>query len=816
MFRHLGNLLSKCWFIVLALWIAAFVTLRMTAPPFNDVAKGGEFVFLPDSMSSRQAEMLFSRAFPDRRTTSNIVIVVQRDTDKGLTDADKEFITDKLTPAIVDVRDKSNGTPKSKSDDSNIDQKKETDQKKEADQKKDGDQKKERSQTKIITAIHDLSDKGIGPLLVSDDQKASLVTIELALDFQDTRNWQPLHDVEQVISDLQSHKAVPEGLNIAVTGSATLGRDLTQAQADSARKTGPLTITLVVILLAVIYRAPLLALISLATLFFSVDIALRLLTILGSAGYVPLFKGLQEYTTVISYGPGIDYCLFLIARYKENLKACIPEKQALIDAIGQVGPAIAASAATVICGIGMLTFAQFGKFHEAGIGIGVALIIMLVAVLTLTPSMLFVVGHWSFWPMPGVRCEQNNREVNVQSNFFQPMWTFMGHVIERHPLRMLILTMLIMAPFMAVGLYYYDSVSYGLLESLPKSAVSAQGAKVLEQHFPAGITGPIQVMVKNDKLDFSEDDGIAVVKDLSVRLMKRKAELQIADVRSVATPLGTSPKSSHDTSDESVASKTVEKREIRRHAIDHYVSSVSELSGHVTEVDIIPTMNPFAMESIGVLDRLMQAIPGELPKDQRANTTLTVLGPTASVRDLNLVSHSDQWRIDILVVSCVLVILMALLRTITVSIYLMLTVLMSYVATLGMTWLLFYGLDPQGFIGLDWTVPLFLFVVLIAVGEDYNIFLVTRVHEEQKRTNPKQGIVDALSRTGGIITSCGFIMAGTFASLCPNALVRMQQLGFALAFGVLLDTFVVRPILVPSFIMILNDERFGRLARYLK
>ncbi|TXT18030.1 MAG: putative drug exporter of the RND superfamily [Planctomycetota bacterium] len=190
-----------------------------------------------------------------------------------------------------------------------------------------------------------------------------------------------------------------------------------------------------------------------------------------------------------------------------------------------------------------------------------------------------------------------------------------------------------------------------------------------------------------------------------------------------------------------------------------------------------------------------------------AGLELFTLGPTASIRDLKAVTDRDQIRIDILVLGGVFLILIALLRRFTISLYLIVSVFFSYLVTLGVTFAMFWAMDPSGFAGLDWKVPMFLFTILIAVGEDYNIFLMTRIDEEQHLHGPTAGVIAALQKTGSIISSCGIIMAGTFCSLLAGSLVGLHQLGFALAFGVLLDTFVVRPILVPAFLVLLYDGR---------
>jgi len=165
------------------------------------------------------------------------------------------------------------------------------------------------------------------------------------------------------------------------------------------------------------------------------------------------------------------------------------------------------------------------------------------------------------------------------------------------------------------------------------------------------------------------------------------------------------------------------------------------------------------------------------------------------------------------VVASVLVILLVLLRRVVTTIYLLVSVLFSYLATLGVAFAVFWALDPDGFTGIDWRVAIFLFTILIAVGEDYNIFLMTRIDEESKRYGPVRGVTEALDRTGPVISSCGIIMAGTFASLLAGSLMQMKQLGFALAFGVLLDTFVVRPVLVPAFLILVRRRKAPAAAQ---
>ncbi len=221
---------------------------------------------------------------------------------------------------------------------------------------------------------------------------------------------------------------------------------------------------------------------------------------------------------------------------------------------------------------------------------------------------------------------------------------------------------------------------------------------------------------------------------------------------------------------------------------------------YVTRLDVVLRSDPFDPESLQTLDVIQLWLREELPKYPGAEAVRAEChGITVNARDLAQVTESDRLRINTLVLAGIFLILLVLVRRPGFALYLLATVLFSYYASLGATTLLAHWWSGRPLGLVDWRVPFFLFTILVAVGEDYNILLVSRALEERRRYGPIEGIRRSLARTGGTITSCGLIMAGTFATLMLGGLSTLVQIGFALAFGVLMDTFVVRPILVPAF-----------------
>jgi RND superfamily putative drug exporter len=781
MFAFLGKAVARYWLLVLAFWCLLLVLAWYLAPSWERVTTRGEVTFLPPSMPSQQSDQLFQRAFPAEYWGSSIAVVLWRDEAK-LTSQDKQIITGVLAPKLEVLFTTEVDHPS------------------------------------ILTRIRTLADRGSGALLVSPDRKASLILMELRTPFIDPKNPPIVAKIEQALTSVRAEENVPEGLQMALTGSATAGRDLEREARLSARTIEVWTIAVVGVLLLLLYRAPLVALIPLITVFFAVEISLQSLALLAGTDWVTLDQDVRIFITILAYGAGVDYCLFLIARYREECDRGVSPAEAVRGAIAHVGGAMSASAATVIGGIGMLAFARFGKIHQAGLTIPFALIVVLCAVLTFTPALLCLAGRWAFWPHPNGRAVHAGdisdflRRLPSRS-FVSSLWERLGPVLLRRPGTIWLASVAACLPFVFLALWHYHDQEFNPVSELPSKMPSVAGTQVLERHFPAGSLGPVTVLLENDAIDFTQQKGIDLVTRWTRTLEEQKDDLSLWDIRNVAEPVGITPDGRNAFAGLHIPASLL-KAAVRKRAVCYYVSRIGEWKEHVTRMDLCLDVEPLSRQALNNLVRIEDALRADLPAEL-AGSRLHVCGPTASAGDLATAKQADLHRVQILVPAVVFVLLLVMLRRIVISLYLVASVLFSYLATLGATCLLFWLLDPAAFGGLDWKVPIFLFTILVAVGEDHNIFLITRIREEQRHHGSMKGITLALARTGRVISSCGFIMAGTFATLLSGSLVAMKQLGFALALGILLDTLVVRPILVPTMLILLQSGRLGRVGQRL-
>ena len=509
---------------------------------------------------------------------------------------------------------------------------------------------------------------------MSVDKKAALVVVEMTTELLEHRNWSTMQMIDDLLERLKSEGHMPAGLAIAESGNAAIGRDISLGEAHSAAVTEYWTLLFVVVLLLLIYRAPFLTLVPLTTMFVAVQIALHLLALSAKFGLTTLFEGMQTYIIIVMYGTGVDYCLFLVSRCKEELDSGADVRQAVGAAIGKVGVALTASAATVAIGIGMMIFARFGEYHHAGVAIFFSLLVGWGAALTLTPSLLRLLGKWAFWP---------SRAAGPQTR--PSLWDRLAGALQRRPGTILLGAMIMMVPFAIVAGLHGNDLDYDLLKRLPADAPSNTGTMIFRDHFPEGMTSPIVVLLDKPGFDFQSDQGQDAIQTLTQGLMARREELGLADVRSLWRPLGTS-QAAQDVTDQEAADTAIDPEQ---EAVKFYVNH-----GDATQLQLVLKDNPLSRENLDRMDKLESVLRAELPAPIK-DANYHVLGFTSSFHDLRAVTRADQTRIELLVVASVFLILMALLRQIAVALCLIVSVLLSYFCTLGVAFTLFGRSIPR-------------------------------------------------------------------------------------------------------------------------
>ncbi|MCA9193123.1 MAG: MMPL family transporter [Planctomycetales bacterium] len=696
------------------------------------------------------------------------------------------------------------------------------------------------SWTRAIGDVWSWRNAIVGHKLGSQDPNARLVSVNLATEFTATGNIAVLEGIEGLMKALRSEYStlISSHLRTEVSGSAAIGADMLRAASSGVRQTEWVTVVLVLVILATVYRGPFLVAIPLTSIAVSLLVATSVIALLAKSPTDPSSWGLGVFTTtrifivVLLFGAGTDFCLFFLARSRELLVQGLVNTRAqlyrmIAKAWYSVHDALVASALTTIVGLALMWFSDFQKFQFSGPIIAISLAVTLIVCLTFTPAMLSALGLLAFWPIER-RGRMTSLAVDgyavIGSGRWQAYWRKIAEIIVGRPKLAMITTLFILGLPATYGFFRTGSVTYDLTEELSSNAPSRRGAKLISEFFPSQDASPITFLLTRQQ-PFEDMISLqAACNELSDGLYIDGVD----SVRSLTDPLGDYPPDRRMGLFDSDAWR---RRILTEHRItrERYISSTVNLALRVARFDMVVRENAFSLAASDILDRLLARVDDFThdPQSPWFGATVSRSGTTVGIADLRRVTQADQRRIQVLVTLGVWLVLILILRKLALSTYLVMTVLLSYFTTLGITYGTFSTLYAGQYTGLDWKVPLFLFVILVAVGQDYNVYLVTRIFEEWKRFGLQEGVRRAITQTGGIITSCGVVMAGTFIAMASPAILQalaswiplgiafeetpvlrgITELGFALSLGVLLDTFIVRSILVPSFIVLWQQCR---------
>jgi RND superfamily putative drug exporter len=583
------------------------------------------------------------------------------------------------------------------------------------------------------------------PLVAFPSSDGKAILVNLPVSFSGARATLPdgkpiLTAMIKTIRTEMNAWAKSHGFVSHVTGIAALYSDLFGAFGGIDSSLLLTTLGVVSFILILVYRSPILWVLPLLSAIFALSTAGGIIYLLAKHHVIALNGQSQGILSVLVLGAATDYALLLIARYREELHRHESRFDAMWAAYRGIFEPILASGSTVALSLLVLLLSNLSSNRGLGPVGAIGIASAMLTILTLLPALLVIFGRWIFWPrIP---------HFDGVDSLLTGVWSKVGIAVSNRPRRLWITTalgLLILAGFSTT----LQTNGLSTSQSFTTRPESVVGQDLLLKHFSGGQGQPTEVVVK-----------FAQVKEVAAALRNIKG---ITDVQPFHDPVL---------------------------ATNGLTPSTKVVDGQaILEATLIQ-----APDSVGAR-RLVPIIRAAVHK---IDPTILVGGTSAVYYDVDQASSRDKRLIIPIVLLLIAVILSLLLRSLVASGLLLVTVVLSYTATLGVCQLVFQHLFH--FPGADTAFPLFVFIFLVALGIDYNIFLMTRVREESAKLGTRAGVIKGLTVTGGVITSAGVVLAATFAVLGILPLVFLAEIAFAVGFGVLLDTIIVRSILVPSLV----------------
>lgn len=571
------------------------------------------------------------------------------------------------------------------------------------------------------------------------------------------------------------------GLNYKATGPAMFIRDLNKAFAGIDGTLLFVALGVVFVILLIVYRSPILPIVTLTGAVMALAASILVVWHLADAGILQLNGQVQGILFILVIGAATDYALLYISRYREELM----QHQSVFAASKAAWKAswepILAAGGTVSLGLLCLLVSDLGSNKALGPVGAIGIVFAVLSALTFLPAALLLIGRSAFWPR-----RPRYSAVATLSDYRKshPLWARAGSLVGMHPRRLWIgLTVLLLIASVFVTQLKADGVAQSDL--ILGESEARDGQAMLDRHFPSGSGSPTYAIVPEADVDaivpiLEKDKGVDTVGIITMDADKSPAPLgrQQADIKSAIAEKVSAQSAASGIPADVLVEKIYPFNGTEPKVIDGKVVLQITLKDAASSVE--------ARETVA---RLRTAVQKEYPS--------ALFGGVSAIQlDTNKASEHDLRTIIPLILFVITVVLMLLLRSIVAPLVLLFTTVLSFSATLGVSALLFN--HAWGFPGGDPAIVIFGFVFLVALGIDYNIFLMTRVREETLKSGVRKGTLKALVVTGGVITSAGIVLASTFAALNVIPILFLAQISFIVAFGVLLDTLIVRSLLVPS------------------
>jgi RND superfamily putative drug exporter len=622
-------------------------------------------------------------------------------------------------------------------------------------------------------------------LAVSADGRAVQILVRARINFADiTRQKTLIDSLERAI--VAAHP--PAGFAIDVAGPvATNVANQVQSQ-KTGTETQTFSLVFIIVLLFVIFRSLLAPLITLLPAGLSLAVSTRLIGELGAHG-LKISEITELLLIILVLGAGTDYGLFLVFRVREEIRRGAGSHEAVERAIVRVGESISASAGTVILALLSLLFASFGIYHDLGIPLAIGIVVILIAGLTLLPALLAIFGRAAFWPTRPRAGEPRDGA-----------WgRIAARLIHRPGLTLGVGVALFAA--LALGALGYHSGGFGGAAGAPKGSAAAKGNALISKHFPSSSANPANLVFQYTKPVWQDPTVIATAES-SLRASGQFSSL-LGPLESNGTRLTPAQYAAlHRRLGDPQRLAEVEPAGLNLPSAEYnaYHATAAFVGGRVIQFEATLVaggqQTTSALNATPTIRRVVAAAARASGADAAG-----VAGEAAALYDVSSTSNSDLVKIIPIAIVAIAILLAIVLRSLVAPLYLIVSVAFSYLAALGVATIVF--IDLAGESGLTFILPFLMFIFLLALGEDYNILVMTRIREEARSYPLREAVVRAVGRTGSTVTSAGLVLAGTFGVLAIVAGSsasgsQVRAIGFGLAIGILMDTFVVRTLLVPA------------------